>query len=654
MVLLCFVLDLCSLPPPLLGDVKQSLLQLANYYAISSSSSRSSSLEDRIGLCYVFKCRISCSVELKIAYSPIGNFSLRNFHRAVNNLPSEAFLPEIDDSGALCCHDVKLSSVLSDQVLYSWGGKDVMRKVIVLSSCLPKHIDSAIKTSLAHAADKCVSVEFVLFEKRSGHLTDVQESINSFSRSISELDNCSLQMCLPDDKAFYSLVKRWLQDLKDDMEEPLQAQFIFKSNIVGSVNQITCNLYTSVNQIIDGFTPCQTCSCHGISLDEPVKNRAEAPSCPVTGHDLGKGEAIENSAKVGDKTILLMPSCQTLLRLQKVSSPIDFNIIEKTNLGSLSEGLFIGASYVVTPSSCHEMEATSDEIDEPELNSQIFQGLRSALHSMDQGLVCSSKCNMESMKEAAFHCYYILLPSSNGPMLLRRLAGSEEVLPVPDVGQLTTSSVTKEVENAIEDFLSKIETKDYNPVLHERGFHQKLNLLVKESLQFWSIIPPTDGANCELSPTQSEPSAVISQSNMAIEVAVQEENPQVNSTAKEDKTAASIAEEWEQLVVHEVPMIKSPVCITKSKLDHQSVMSPPDSNRQLDVKTSRILERLEVPKQLKAKVTSPTLTSNSISDTSAQAKKPLIPFQTIHASDKNLTSSQLIKPSFQRLKRKHV
>lgn len=41
--------------------------------------------------------------KLKIAYTPRGNFSLRDFHHAVNNLPNDAFLPEFTDSGALCC-----------------------------------------------------------------------------------------------------------------------------------------------------------------------------------------------------------------------------------------------------------------------------------------------------------------------------------------------------------------------------------------------------------------------------------------------------------------------------------------------------------------------------------------------------------------------
>ncbi|KAK3204397.1 hypothetical protein Dsin_018443 [Dipteronia sinensis] len=48
-----------------------------------------------------------------------------------------------------------------------------------------------------------------------------------------------------DVKVLQGLVKRWLQDLKDDMEEPLQARFVFKSNLVDSMNQITCSFCQS-------------------------------------------------------------------------------------------------------------------------------------------------------------------------------------------------------------------------------------------------------------------------------------------------------------------------------------------------------------------------------------------------------------------------
>lgn len=40
--------------------------------------------------------------QLKIAYKPQGKFSLRDLHRALSNLPLDAFCPESNDSGALC------------------------------------------------------------------------------------------------------------------------------------------------------------------------------------------------------------------------------------------------------------------------------------------------------------------------------------------------------------------------------------------------------------------------------------------------------------------------------------------------------------------------------------------------------------------------
>ncbi|XP_075661081.1 uncharacterized protein LOC142630907 isoform X1 [Castanea sativa] len=646
MVLVCFVIDLRSLPPQLLRDVKQSLLEVANFYAISSESE---SLRDKIGLCYVFRNRISSSNELKIAYSPSprGNFDLRDFHHAVNHLPTDSFLPEIDDPG-----DLKLPNILNDQVLYSWGvDKDIVRKVIVLSSCFPQYVDSHLQKSLMDAAEKCVSVEFLLFEQKSDHLTDTLQNVSNFLRSISDLDNCSLQTYLPNVRVLHGLVKQWIEDLKDDMEKPLQARFLFKTNLVGSMNQISCNLYVSVNKIVDGFSPCQTCRCHGMLLEDGIRNRIHGYSCPVTGHGLETCNVIENSVKVGEKTLLFLPSFQSSMKFQRIAS-IDFHVIERINLGSLSEGSIMGDSYFVIPSACHEVEAASDDIDQSELNAQVFQGLCGALHSLDQGLVCSSNCNIETMREVAFHCYYILQPSDNGPMLLRRLAGSEEVSRVPDLNRCILSSITKEIQDSIQASLSKIELKDYDPMLHERGFHRKLNMLVKESLQFGSIPPKLEEAPSEPKLTQLDSSEEMVQSTSRLDVELTEEESLKLDMIEEDKTGTHIAEEWEQLVVNEVPKIFSPVCISKPKLD-QSVLSPSSSNRQLDVKTSRILERLEVPRQLKTKAISPINTGSGMMDTCGPMKKPLIPSQCIDTTDQSSTTSQLMKPNFQRIKRKH-
>lgn len=127
---------------------------------------------------------------------------------------------------------------------------------------------------------------------------------------------------------------------------------------------------------------------------------------------------------------------------------------------------------------------------------------------------------------------------------------------------------------------------------------------------------------------------------------------QLDQTAEEHKKTTSIAEEWERLVVNEIPVKHSP---TKPKSDQSVILlSLPDNSKQLDINTTRILERLELPRQLKSKQGSPGNNSSRILDVANMSmKKPLIPFQPNQVADQGVTSSQLIRPSFQRLKRKH-
>ncbi|XP_043705987.1 uncharacterized protein LOC122655745 isoform X2 [Telopea speciosissima] len=647
MVLLCFLLDLRSLSPSLLRDLKQCLLQLANLYAVSSARGERHSefLRDRIGLCYVRKCRMSSSDELKIAYAPRRNFSLRDFHHAVNNLPSDAFLPDMNGLGSTC--DVEWARFLSHEVLYSWGNKDIVRKVIFIS-CLIGNISPITRKTLMDAAEKCVSVEFLLLEQELNLQNDFSEKIKEFINGISDVENCSLQTCLPDTWFFSGLVKQWLLELKGDLEEPLQAVFFFKNELVGSANQIFCNLFASINQIIDGVSPCQTCRCHGFPLEIAVGNRISRTSCPVTCQDLGVHDLVENTVKVGEHTILFLPSFCSCPKLQPVSTPIAFNVIERTNLDALSEGVVIGTSYIVIPAN-HETETTSDEYDKPELNTQLFQGLCRALHSLDQGLVCCSNCNMETMKEATFHCFYILQPSDKGLMLLRRLAGSEEILPVHDAIRSIDAPAPEEIEFCIQTSLSKMDLRDYNPLEHERGFHPKLNLLVKESLQFGSIPTKQKEIISEHDLSELEPSEIMSLiSSTKAGYKGEEGQRKLTQATEGGNTTACMAVEWEQLIVNKVP---TPTCISKPKVE-KSVVTPPDGIKPLDEKTSKILERLEVPRQLKTKL-SPSVVIGSVrADACVSMKKPLVPFQPNHVTDYSSTSTQPIKPNFQRLKRK--
>lgn len=69
-----------------------------------------------------------------------------------------------------------------------------------------------------------------------------------------------------------------------------------------------------------------------------MENKTEKLQCSITNHDLGKYDVIENSVKVGDTTVLFLPSIQSLQKLHPISSQSDFTVIERTNLTSLNEG----------------------------------------------------------------------------------------------------------------------------------------------------------------------------------------------------------------------------------------------------------------------------------------------------------------------------
>lgn len=84
----------------------------------------------------------------------------------------------------------------------------------------------------------------------------------------------------------------------------------------------------------------QTCSCHGIPLDDEFGQPIKRASCSVTGDDLEKSDLDENSVKIGEHTVLFMPSFQNYVKLERVAQPVDLIVIERTNLGSVNEGKF--------------------------------------------------------------------------------------------------------------------------------------------------------------------------------------------------------------------------------------------------------------------------------------------------------------------------
>uniref|UniRef100_A0A0E0MQA8 Uncharacterized protein n=1 Tax=Oryza rufipogon TaxID=4529 RepID=A0A0E0MQA8_ORYRU len=656
MALLCFLLDMRNIPPPLLHLLKQCLLHLANLYAAIPSAD----LPDRLALCYVHPAASSSSSssppQLKVVYRPGEKFNLRDFHHAVNNLPLDAFRP--NQHGSLhTTGDVSLTNLFSNRAIYSWATDDTSKKVIAL--CMSAQNTQALRRSLMDAAEQCITVEFVLLETGAAFVCDgVSENSNGFIDTICDLENCVVRRYSPETQVLHGLVKRWLEELKDDKEEALQAVFVFRVPIISTVNQISCSMYASANHIIDGFPSCQICRCHGRPIDLANTNKAKW-MCPITSRQLTASDVTDTAVKIGEQTVLFLPDSEGVSSLRRASSSISFDVIERTNLASLNEGLIIGTPHIVIPSSNDVEVALDDECSDQ--NTQLFYGLCETLFKLDQGLVCSSKCNTETMKIGSLECYYLLQPSEKGPMLLRRLAGSEEILPLPVVSRPCNSTGTKEVQNLIETSLSKIVLKDYNPLQHERGFHSRLNCLVKDSLQFGSISPACGAKDPHHLDSLSEPQILTfrgPEENKVLRLC-REEGGDIQSFSFSEPQAASkekasprpsITEEWEQLIIIDDDFTSAVTCSTSRA---NPKLPSPVKPLGLDDKTSRILERLEAPRAKKQRATTSTRTGNSNTTppppassigAGTQIKKPLLPFEP--------SASQPLRPTFNKLRRK--
>ncbi|KAH9288263.1 hypothetical protein KI387_032380, partial [Taxus chinensis] len=481
------------------------LLELANIYALRKGNNEEIKKYsyNSIALCCIQKNNVSDSNELRVAYHPRENFNLRDFHHAVNSLSTDHLLPRSKAFEFSQSHQQVscLSTLLtSNGGLYSWGPESIGRKVIMISSFFMENAVSFQRTVM-DAADHCVTIEFIQIEcevhtrVQWGSVTDsmLLEKIKTFTNSISEFENCTFRRVHRDHRSFCHLVKRWLQDMKDELEEPLQALFVFKDNVVESKNKVFCNLFPSIMHIEDKFRPCQTCRCHGATIETAslVKQKDQQSVCPITGQELDTYDLTENGLKIGLETILLLPSFKKIPKLEPVSTTVAFNIIQCVRLASLSEGLFFGSSFVVLASSNHEMDVTTEDGDQKEANHQIFSGLCQVLNSIDCGLICTSSCDVECKFEATLPCFYLLQPSDDRQALLRRIAASEEILPIPDAVEALNAVVSEELIESINSSLTRMGYQDYNPLNHERGCHTKLNWLVKESLHFRSGPLPT-------------------------------------------------------------------------------------------------------------------------------------------------------------------
>lgn len=81
----------------------------------------------------------------------------------------------------------------------------------------------------------------------------------------------------------------------------------------------------------------QACRCHGYPTDTVIDSKTSY-FCLLNHQELGASDLIDNVARIGEQTVLFLPSFEDCPIPQSVSTLLTFRIIERTNLASLNEG----------------------------------------------------------------------------------------------------------------------------------------------------------------------------------------------------------------------------------------------------------------------------------------------------------------------------
>ncbi|CAL9232215.1 unnamed protein product, partial [Arabidopsis halleri] len=141
------------------------------------------------------------------------NFRENMFKKAVKNLPTVH-----KKMGSELTSD-DLINILTYQPLYTMGDPHAMKEIILVTSAVPNLPSSVSRNILMAAKEKCVSFEFLLVDD---HPSRAHENKETFLRTLSEIDNCSMRYWPNDSVSMKTYVQALLSKLNDASGDPGQ------------------------------------------------------------------------------------------------------------------------------------------------------------------------------------------------------------------------------------------------------------------------------------------------------------------------------------------------------------------------------------------------------------------------------------------------
>lgn len=205
-------------------------------------------------------------------------------------------------------------------------------------------------------------------------------------------------------------------------------------------------LRPAIAPLHDCVRAARVCRCHGrglLSRDTALSESdisdllclAEKNSvCPVSAAALGPHEWLPNCVLLGRDAVLQLPSFYTPpfqlaspLDAHSTDDPAPFDVLARLPLDSVSAASLFGLPWLATPAPAEEAEGDTG-------NAALMAALVATLSDGDCGLLLASPLALDAGRRSPFRALYLALPSdapSSATLLLKRLAGREEVTPQP-------------------------------------------------------------------------------------------------------------------------------------------------------------------------------------------------------------------------------
>ncbi|KAL0044610.1 hypothetical protein WJX82_002675 [Trebouxia sp. C0006] len=426
----------------------------------------------QLGLCGVVQHKED--VRLQMIMRP-QHFDLRQWHVSLQKLPALLAGTSMSSTKSTLAAQTLVNFLAGDKALSSCS-----KSVTIIGQAF-EHV-TAFADVLKSAAENCIQVDFVAIPDSGNSCSMTEMEWADFATGLADYENASASYCPCDPFAIHQLCLRWLHSAL----HPQPSTVTLHLPAPPSAPQACVTPTPSSNPTVDANAnspasshPSFSHTPHGGSSTGPLLNQTVSASHGSLPASLLKQSA--GMVQVGQSTTLSMPSAQAA-ELQSANETghgdeSSLHVVKRIRVHELSESLLFGWPNILIPHA-----DSFDSIQDMEANEQCFTGLCQVLDEQQEVLLFKGCLDLDTMKATSWPLHYAARPACNGcSMLVRRIAASEELLPVSHLLARQAPEVPSHVRAGLQHSLQGVPVSEYSPLDNHSGAMDKIAGLVSQS-----------------------------------------------------------------------------------------------------------------------------------------------------------------------------